>query len=85
MPHYGPSRQPRRSTESGGYLPLALGVSIVRYPISERIFDYVSMVRSATAETLHTSGLSRFAAEVLRAAAVRFHPGSEDLSAGKGG
>ena len=26
----------------GGYLPLATGVSTVRYPISERIFKYVS-------------------------------------------
>ncbi len=33
----------------GGYLPLAPGVSTVRYPIPERIFDYVSTVRSATA------------------------------------
>jgi hypothetical protein len=35
----------------GGYLPLAPGVSTVRYPIPERIFDYVSTVRSATAGT----------------------------------
>ena len=32
----------------GGYLPLAPGVSTVRYPIPERIFDYVSTVQSAT-------------------------------------
>ena len=37
----------------GGYLPLAPGVSTVRYPIPERIFDYVSTVRSATAGTCH--------------------------------
>jgi hypothetical protein len=36
---------------TGGSLPLASGVSIVRYPIPERIFDYVSTVRSATAGT----------------------------------
>ena len=35
----------------GGSLPLAPGVSTVRYPIPERIFDYVSTVRSATAGT----------------------------------
>jgi hypothetical protein len=42
----------------GGYLPLAPGVSTVRYPIPERIFDYVSTVQSATAGTCHklTSG-----------------------------
>src|SRR3954469_25612151 len=34
----------------GGYLPMAPGVSTIRYPIPERIFDYVSTVRSATAE-----------------------------------
>jgi len=35
----------------GGYLPLAPGVSTVRYPIPERIFDYVSTAQSATAGT----------------------------------
>jgi hypothetical protein len=35
----------------GGYLPLAFAVSIVRYPIPERIFDYLSTVRSAMAGT----------------------------------
>ena len=28
----------------GGFLPLAPGVCTVRYPIPERIFDYVSPV-----------------------------------------
>src|SRR6266852_5825544 len=37
----------------GGFLPLAPGVSTVRYPIPERIFDYVCTVRSATAGTCH--------------------------------
>src|SRR5258708_6139413 len=37
----------------GGYLPLAPGVSTVRYLIPERIFDYVSTVQSATAGTCH--------------------------------
>jgi hypothetical protein len=32
----------------GGYLTLALGVSTVRYPIPERIFDYVSAGSIAT-------------------------------------
>jgi hypothetical protein len=36
----------------GGSLPLAPGVSTVRYPIPERIFDYVSTVRSATARNV---------------------------------
>jgi hypothetical protein len=46
-------RQLRRTAEMGGYLPLAPGISDVRYPIPERIFDYVSTVRSATAGTCH--------------------------------
>jgi len=37
----------------GGSLPLAPGVSTVRYPIPERIFDYISTIRNATAETCH--------------------------------
>jgi len=32
--------------QRGGYLTLALGGSTVRYPIPERIFEYVSTVRS---------------------------------------
>jgi hypothetical protein len=32
----------------GGYLTLAPGVSTVRYPIPERIFDYVSAGSIAT-------------------------------------
>jgi hypothetical protein len=40
-----------RTAGSGGELPLALGVSTVRYPIPERNFDYISTVRSATAGT----------------------------------
>jgi hypothetical protein len=44
-------RSQRRPAAMGGYLPLAPGVSTVRYPIPERIFDYVSTVRSATAGT----------------------------------
>ena len=43
----------------GGYLPLAPGVSTVRYPIPERIFDYVSTVRSATAGTCTIAALTR--------------------------
>jgi hypothetical protein len=44
----------------GGLRALAPGVSTVRYPIPERIFDYVSTVRSATAGTCHgTKSLPR--------------------------
>src|SRR5207248_4299386 len=35
----------------GGYLPLAPGVSSVRYPIRERTFKYVATVQSVTDET----------------------------------
>jgi hypothetical protein len=38
---------------SGGYLPLAAGVCTIRYPMPERIFDYVSTVWGATAGTCH--------------------------------
>src|SRR5260370_4250656 len=30
------------SASSGGHLPLVLGISIVRHPIPERTYDYVS-------------------------------------------
>jgi hypothetical protein len=53
MPLSGHCRGPTRTARSGGYLPLAPGISDVRYPIPERIFDYVSTVRSATAGTCH--------------------------------
>jgi hypothetical protein len=59
MPHIGPSRRWFRTAQSGGYLPLAPGISTVRYPIPERIFDYVSTVRSATAGTCQNE-TSRF-------------------------
>jgi hypothetical protein len=49
MPHCGHPPTPRELAQLGGYLPLAPGVSTVRYPIPERIFDYVSTVRNATA------------------------------------
>jgi hypothetical protein len=39
------------AAQKGGYLPLALGVSIVRYPIPQRTFKYVAMVQSGTDET----------------------------------
>jgi hypothetical protein len=48
-----------RPPAMGGYLPLAPGVSTVRYPIPERIFDYVSTVRSATAGTCHKRTMLR--------------------------
>ena len=57
-PDFGaPTTHPRSPV--GGYLPLAPGVSTVRYPIPERIFDYVSTVRSATAETCTIAALTR--------------------------
>jgi hypothetical protein len=37
----------------GGYLPLAPGVSTVRYPIPQRTFKYVATVQSLTDETCH--------------------------------
>jgi hypothetical protein len=37
----------------GGYLPLAPGVSTVRYPIPQRTFKYVATVQSVTDETCH--------------------------------
>jgi hypothetical protein len=49
MPLKRPCRRDRGTARSGGSLSLAPGVSTVRYPIPERIFDYVSTVRSATA------------------------------------
>jgi hypothetical protein len=48
----------------GGYLPLAFAASTVRYPIPERIFDYVSMVRSAM------TGTCQLRTRVLQDAAV---------------
>jgi hypothetical protein len=36
--------------QSGGYLPLAPGVSTVRYPIPQRTFKYVATVQVVTDE-----------------------------------
>jgi hypothetical protein len=41
-----PRQQP--TARSGGYLPLAPGVSTVRYPIPQRTFKYVATVQSVT-------------------------------------
>jgi hypothetical protein len=38
----------------GGYLPLAPGVSTVRYPIPQRTFKYVATVQSVTDETANS-------------------------------
>lgn len=46
-----PCRRYAGTAQWGGYLPLAFGVSTVRYPILERTFDYVSTVQSVTDET----------------------------------
>ena len=40
-----------RMAPPGGYLPLAAGVSTVRYPIPQRTFKYVATVQSVTDET----------------------------------
>jgi hypothetical protein len=64
MPHTSRSQHPSGSAQVGGYLPLAFGVSTVRYPIPERIFDYVSTVRSVTA------GMCQLRTRVLQEAAV---------------
>jgi hypothetical protein len=45
------SSTPAGSSQLGGFLSLAPGVSTVRYAIPDRIFDYVSTVRSATPAT----------------------------------
>ena len=42
---------PRRRSARGGYLPLAPGVSTVRYPIPQRTVKYVATVQSVTDET----------------------------------
>ena len=39
------------ASQKGGYLPLAPGVSSVRYPIRQRTFKYVATVKSETDET----------------------------------
>jgi hypothetical protein len=49
MPHLRHSMTDAGPSQVGGYLPLALGVSTVRYPIPERIFDCVYTVQNATA------------------------------------
>jgi hypothetical protein len=56
MPQTCRSQYPSGPAQLGGFLPLAPGVSTVRYPIPERIFDYVSAVRSGASENLHTGG-----------------------------
>jgi hypothetical protein len=46
---------PDRGTTAavGGYLPLAPGVSTVRYPIPQRTFKYVATVQVVTDEMCH--------------------------------
>jgi hypothetical protein len=50
-----PRRRPpaRAGSFLGQYLPLATGVSTVRYPIPQRTFKYVAPVQSVTDETCH--------------------------------
>ena len=45
------SPTPPGTSPVGGYLPLAPGVSTVRYPIPQRTFKYVATVQSVTDET----------------------------------
>ena len=53
---------------SGGYLPLAPGVSTDRYPIPQRTFKYVAAVQSVTDETCQI--LTFTAHEVVRRVVV---------------
>jgi hypothetical protein len=64
MPHSCCSRPRSGTAQLGGYLPLAFAASTVRYPIPERIFDYVSMARSAM------TGTCQLRTRVLQDAAV---------------
>jgi hypothetical protein len=56
----------------GGYLPLAPGVSSVRYPIRQRTFKYVATVQSVTDETcqIRTLLATRHRLYVLRTVGV---------------
>ena len=54
--------------EKGGYLPLATGVSTVRYPIPQRTLKYVATVQSVTDETCQI--LTFTAHEVVRRVVV---------------
>jgi hypothetical protein len=47
----GATQPTARKAAMGGYLPLAAGVSTVRYPIPQRTFKYVATVQSVTDET----------------------------------
>jgi hypothetical protein len=53
------SRRVLRTAGVGGYLPLAPGVSTVRYPIPQRTFKYVATVQSLTDETCHKPTFTR--------------------------
>src|ERR1700726_4820342 len=48
MPLKRPCRYDRGTAQLGGYLPLAPGVSTVRYPIPQRTFKYLATVQSVT-------------------------------------
>jgi len=45
---FGSAHQRQQMATMGGYLPLAPGVSSVRYPIRQRTFKYVAAVQSVT-------------------------------------
>jgi hypothetical protein len=57
MPLKGPCRRAQAPAELGGYLPLAPGVSTVRYPIPQRTFKYVATVQSLTDETCQSRSI----------------------------
>jgi hypothetical protein len=65
MPLSGHCLTPAGSAQEGGYLPLAPGVSTVRYPIPQRTFKYAATVQSVTDETRQLRTFS-------------CHPGYED-------
>jgi hypothetical protein len=56
----GPSFIVRKPAAVGGYLPLATGVSTVRYPIPQRTFKYVATVQSVTDETCQNLAFRSF-------------------------
>jgi hypothetical protein len=64
--------QPLRTAGSGGYLPLAPGISTVRYPIPQRTFKYAATVQSVTDETCQFRTLlaTRHRLHVLRTVGV---------------
>jgi hypothetical protein len=65
MPHSRPSRQRKEATASGGYLPLTIRVSTVRFPIPQWTFKCIVTVQTVTDETCHIRTFT--ADEVIKA------------------